>query len=345
MPPLNWDEGFWDQGSWDSPGPPALPPTAPKPKRKLNRRTMASNPTPDNPDVLRALADRMADGCAAHEATIGILQNTEAVLRAVIAALSTAETQLGLKKTLLATANAGLKVADEAGTTCINNCKLRLRQLLGERWSTAWEPTGFPGASTGVPTTQDKRFTLLDALKNYFTAVPASENVGMGATAALCAAAWTALSDARTAVSAAEAAQTTALNTKQTAEAALRKRVRGLIQELGTLIAPDDPLWEAFGLNIPANPSAPLPVVSLVGAGAGAGRIELSWTYATRATRYRIEQFIVGVSTEWETKANAKDLAVILKGYTPAQVVKLRIIAANDGGEAPPSPEVEVTVP
>jgi hypothetical protein len=305
---------------------------------------MASNPTPDNADVLRALADRMADGCHTHEATIGILQNTEATLRAAITALSNAETTAGFKKTELANAYTALEAADEAGITCINNCKLRLRQVLGERWNPGWEPTGFPDQSTGVPNTQDKRFTLLDALKNYFTAVPASENAGMGATAALCEAAWTALSNARQTVSNCEAAQTVAFDARSAATDALRKRVRGLINELETLIASDDSRWEAFGLNIPANPSAPEPVASVTAAALGNGRVEVNWPYATRATRYRVETFITGVDTEWQNKASAKDLEVILKGFTAAQVVKIRIIAFNDGGDAAPSPETQVTV-
>jgi len=340
----NWDQGSWDSGFWDQPSSPPIFPTAPKPKRTTNRRTMASNPTPDNADVLRALADRMADGCHTHEATIGILQNTEAAIRAAITALSGAETTAGFKKTELANAYTALETADEAGTACINNCKLRLRQVLGERWNSGWEPTGFPDQSTGVPNTQDKRFTLLDALKNYFTAVPTSENAGMGATAALCDAAWIALSNARQTVGNCEAAQTTAFEARATATDALRKRVRGLINELETLIATDDPRWEAFGLNIPANPTAPESVASVSAAPLGGGRVEVSYAYATRATRYKIESFVVGVDTEWQSKASAKDLEVILKGYTAGQQVKLRVIATNDGGDASPSPEATVTV-
>ena len=195
-----------------------------------------------------------------------------------------------------------------------------------------------------MPNTQDKRFTLLDALKNYFTAVPASENAGMGATAALCEAAWTALSNARQTVSNCEAAQTTAFEARATATDALRKRVRGLINELETLIAVDDPRWEAFGLNIPANPSAPEPVASATAAALGNGRIELSYSYATRATRYKVESWVIGVDTEWQNKASAKDLEVILKGYTVGQQVKLRVVATNDGGDANPSPEATVVV-
>ena len=70
----------------------------------------------------------------------------------------------------------------------------------------------------------------------------------------------------------------------------------------------------------------------------------MSYPYATRAIRYRIETFILGVDTEWQNKASAKDLEVILKGFTAAQVVKLRVVASNDGGDAAPSPETQVVV-
>jgi hypothetical protein len=87
-----------------------------------------------------ALADRMADGCFLHEATIGILQNTEATVRAAITALSNAETQTGLKKAAVSTAYTALQGADNTGLTTLTNCKLRLASVLGQRWSAAWAP-------------------------------------------------------------------------------------------------------------------------------------------------------------------------------------------------------------
>jgi len=305
---------------------------------------MASNPTPENPDVLRALADRMADGCHTHEATISILQNTEAAMRAAIAGLSAAETQLGFKKTELSAAFAALEAADEGGVTCINNCKLRLKQLLGERWSMAWEPTGFPNNSTALPNTQDKRFTLLDALKNYFTTMPASENAGMGATAAACAAAWTAMSDARQAVADAENAQNAALAARDLALRALRKRVRGLISELETLIADDDPRWEAFGLNVPANPSAPEGIATLALASTVAGKIHAEWSYATRMTGTRILTKRAGVDDEFVNSGTAEGLEKTLTGFTSGQTVEVKVIPYNDGGDGPESPTQSITV-
>jgi hypothetical protein len=305
---------------------------------------MASNPTPENPDILRALGDHMADGCHALEVILGIGQNTEVRMRAAIASVEAAEALVGNKKLALANAVTARQAADVAGEAVLTNCKLWLAKKLGQRWNAAWEPTGFPNQSTAIPDSEDGRFTLLNDLKKYFHDDATRASVDMEATEAICEAAWTALSDARFAEGAADTALTAAFDARTTATDALRKRVRGLISELEQLIPPDDARWETFGLNIPANPSAPEPVPTLVLTALGGGRFTAAWGYAVRAERYRIETLITGVDTEWQKKANAKDLEMILKGFTAGQVVKVRVVAINDGGEAAPSPEATVTV-
>jgi len=339
-----WDSPttFWDQFVWDSPD--DVTPLPTRKRKKINRHTMASNPTPDSPDVLRALCVRMAAGCAMHEVALGIKQNTQAVMLAANATLSAAETALGLRKQEVSAAYDALQTADNAGFSMLTDCKLRLAKLYGQRWNANWEPTGFPDGSTAIPDDFATRLTLLDSLKNYFTAKPADESVDMGATAALCLAQWNAINAAQADVDQAESAQTAGFNTRANAVDALRKRVRGLIEELTILLPADDPRWEDFGLNIPANPTAPEPVPAVFASVLGNGRIEVSYEYATRATRYRVETFIVGVDTDWVSKATPKDLEVILKNFTAGQVVKIRVIAFNDGGDANPSPEAQVTV-
>ena len=224
------------------------------------------------------------------------------------------------------------------------NCKLRLAQKLGTRWSAAWEPTGFPHQSTAIPGSQDERFTLLDGLKNYFAAVPANESADMGATSAMCGAAWDVLSGARQAVAEAESQQTDAMSTRGNAANALRKRVRGLISELEGLIEDDDSRYEALGLNIPANPSAPESVAIVTAAALGNGRIEGAWPYTTRAVRYRVEGKITGVDADFKNLGSFKDLGAILKGFTAGQTVQVRVVASNDGGDAAPSPLAQVVV-
>lgn len=80
------------------------------------------------------------------------------------------------------------------------------------------------------------------------------------------------------------------------------------------------------------------------GSALGGGRIEVGWPYATRAIRYRIETLITGVDTEWQLKWSFHDLEAILKNFTAGQQVKVRVVAGNDGGDAPPSPEASVAV-
>lgn len=305
---------------------------------------MASNPTPDNPDVLRALADRMADGCHTHEAGIGIQQNKETVMRGATQALATAETDVGLKKAALAAAHGVHDAADAAGLQTLSHCKLRLAQKLGQRWSAAWEPTGFPSQSTAVPNTQNLRFTLLASLKNYFTAVPANESAEMGATAALCDTAWTAISDGRQALADAQTALETSLNARDAAVTTLRKRVRGLISELETLLGGDDARWEAFGLNIPANPSAPEAIGTLTVEAVGGGKIHAQWTYATRMTGTRLLAKRTGVDGDFVSAGTVTGLEKTLTGYTAGQAVELKAIAYNDGGDAPAGPTAGVTV-
>ena len=311
---------------------------------------MASNPTPDNADVLRALADRMADGCHTHEAAIGILQNTEAAIRAAITALSAAETTAGFKKTELSAAYDALQAADAAGTQTIVNCKLRLQAVLGQRWSTAWEPTGFPNQSVAMPDKAEQRFTLLDALKNYFTAVPANENAGMGATAAACTAAWTAWSDARQTVANCDMAQTAAFDARAAATDALRKRVRGLIDELGTIIADDDSRYRDFGLNInyftlnANNPGTPAQLGPW-----GEGKVGVIWNWVHNAPTPELEKIYVDYkkkynedfifAAHWNTmnmlreamrkaqSTDAKKVAFAMEGMTyksPIGEVKMR---------------------
>ena len=76
----------------------------------------------------------------------------------------------------------------------------------------------------------------------------------------------------------------------------------------------------------------------------GGGRFSAAWSYAVRAVRYRIETKITGVDEDFISKANAKDLEMIVKGFTAGQVVQVRVVAINDGGEAAPSPVQTVTV-
>ncbi len=305
---------------------------------------MATNPTPDDDDVLISLTEELADGCHTHEASLGIKAQTEAVMRAALLAAKTALMNLGAAKVLRDQKETQLDAADAAGTLVLKNCRMRMVKLYGPDFDANWETAGWPNHSTAVPRTPDERFTLLGAMDLYFTANPAAEHVAFDATAAICHAAHEAVSDARSALNSAESGVSVAKSALPTVMRTLRRRVRALIVELGTLLAEDDARWEDFGLNIPANPTAPEPIEDLTLTALGGGKVFAQWPYATRMTGTRIMLKRIGVDDEPASAGSVGGLEKLLTGLTAGQTVEVFVIATNDGGDAAPSPTRSVAV-
>jgi hypothetical protein len=308
-------------------------------------RIMAGNPIPDLRDDLLSLAEDMADGLQTHQVAIGIAQNTETVVRAAITSLRTTEADAGMAKDQRQAAADAVEAADAAAYEFIGKARGVLAQFLGNRWNAAWEPTGFPDQSTAVPRTQEKRLNLCASLKIYFTSVPAHAVPALGVTAALADAAFTALSDARDALAQKTADQTTKLQLRDVAERNLRKRVRGCIEELYTLLADADGRWHAFGLNMPADPDTPEAVASLTLTANMAGKVVVAWPRARRATRYRIFTKVLTVDPEFVNVETVHDLEFMLTGLPSGQTLQVYVVAANDAGEAPASPTEQIVIP
>lgn len=96
---------------------------------------MAANPTPDDDDVLKALAEDISDGCDLHEVAMNIKQNTAATIRAAITSFDTMRLLRGQKEQLVEQKSAAHQGADEAGTTVLKNCRLRLVKVFGGQFN------------------------------------------------------------------------------------------------------------------------------------------------------------------------------------------------------------------
>ncbi|MBI5775512.1 MAG: fibronectin type III domain-containing protein [Verrucomicrobia bacterium] len=306
---------------------------------------MAGNPVPDEQDDLLSLCEDLADGCNLHETTIGILQNKEAVIRAAITALRNAESEFGTAKDARQDAFEALQTADAVAEDFLGAARGVLVRFLGNRYSTAWEPTGWPDQSTAVPHSQEKRMNLCASLKIYFTNVPAHENAPLGVTAALADAKFQAVSNARQGVGTAENNQTTKKQARDTALKGLRKRARGLIEELGTLLADDDGRWHAFGLSMPSDPDTPEIVAAVTLTAGTAGKVIVTWPRAPRATRYRVFGKVLTVDPDFVQRAMVHDREVTLEGLPGGQTLQIYVIAANDAGEAQPSGTESIVIP
>jgi hypothetical protein len=127
-------------------------------------------------------------------------------------------------------------------------------------------------------------------------------------------------------------------------EAALDRRLHGLYAELEQKLDPLDPRWTAFGFDAPGAIKRPDAVAAATYEPLGGGKGKLSWTGATRATRYQVHRkgasesgFKFHARTDGATELLLEDLTV---GTTD----KWKVCGVNDTNCGPFSPEAEMTV-
>jgi hypothetical protein len=221
-----------------------------------------------------------------------------------------------------------------------------LAVTLGGQWSQAWEATGFPNQSLAVPSTMAERQALLAALQAYFVANPGQENAPLNVTAARAGTLFTALSDTRSAANAAVVDVGQKKVTRDAAERTLRRRLRGLIDELTQLLEADDPRWAAFGLVPPAGSDQPDTPENIVVTPGALGSLFVDWTDAARAESYRVYKQVVGTDSDFVLATTVSESDATLSGLPPASTVNIQIIAVNSqGDESPPSAIVQAVVP
>jgi hypothetical protein len=306
---------------------------------------MASNILPSGIQPLFTLAEDMADGLNAHQTAVGIKQNTETALRADLVAAQTAQTNHLAAQTAKVDLSTAVTVADSNAKAYIGAARRVLVNYLGEGYSQAWEATGFPDQSTAVPGTQAKRQALLQSLQTYFTTHAAQANAPLNITAAKAGELFQDLSDARSAAAEGNNISGQKKLARDAAEKTLRTRMSGLVAELGQLLDDNDPLWLAFGLNQPGASNLPDVADALVLTIGPTGTVLADWSDASRATRYRVFKQIVGVDADWVAAETVTDSDYTFTGLTSGQTLKVRIVSANDAGQAAPSVTAEIVVP
>jgi hypothetical protein len=306
---------------------------------------MAGNPIPKNDDALLALAEDVADGLHQLEAALGITGVTEAKVRADMTAARAAGTAARTAKEVRLAASTALQATDDAATAFLMAVRGVLQNFLGRKWSAGWETAGFPNQSTAVPATPEERLNLCAALNAYFLANPAREVAALNVTAVKAEEHHQALSDGRDLLDQKTTDQGQKLKARDAALLKLGQHLRTLVTDLESLLAEDDDRWHTFGLNAPADPVTPESVASLDLRLISATEILASWPRTPRATRYRPFVQIVGVDEDFVAREAVHGLDVVLKGFAAGQTVRVKIVAANDDGEANPGPTEEILVP
>jgi hypothetical protein len=289
--------------------------------------------------------EKGADALHTHESSIGIMHNTETVLRSELAGGRTADNQFQAAKSARLAATDTQDTADANAVKFISAARDVLKVNLGGRYSQAWDEAGFTSQSLAVPATISKRMELLKSLELFFAAHPDYEVGSLNVTQAQAAALHEALSDAVSAVNQAKGDQRGKREARDAAAESLRNRLRGLVGELTQLIGPDDERWLDFGWRVPDDESLPDAPTDLVVAGGAQGHLVAGWSDAARADRYRVYKQVVGVDSDFALATTVGDSDADMNTFTSGAHVRVKVTALNARGESQPSEVVEHQVP
>lgn len=334
------------------------------PTHSPSKAMSASNETPRNQNILLPLAHDMLAGMTSLQDTVGLHHHRDTTLRPRILALEGDPTAAAgsnankgsqlVYKLAADAAGAALSAMIALSEGVVKTLLMAYRSIMegvhGKKLNAGWAAAGFTD-NTAVPKNHNKRFALLTTARAYLAANPGQEATVPqpgGTTLAITAAnALTVLGQfdtARTLVNTADGAAELCKQLRDADVDALFAEVSGTTSELRGLLAADDARWENFGLNIPASPNPPEAVTALTVTASGTGQELVQWQRARRATYYRVFRQVDGVDAEPQFAGRDSDLEFTLKDLTPGTTVHVYVVAANDGGEAAPSPTVTKVV-
>ncbi|MBL9153524.1 MAG: fibronectin type III domain-containing protein [Verrucomicrobiales bacterium] len=372
---LRWDDGTkWDDPNayWGSPsyvlepGDPGYqpPPDDPSetPSNKPKKHTiMSSNATPTNRIILVALATKIKAGQTAIGGAVGLHHHLAPQMDLRLKKLigdpaeppgtpANKGSQSLYRECLTATDDAVEALSllsDGAVKEWLYGYQKVLQSIHGKAASSDWVAAGFPQGTTSVPRSHDARQVLLLAARAYLashagyeTSMPRKNQPPLEITAAAALALSGQMETAQALIASRKTEQAACKQVRDADVDALYDEVSATIAEIDDRLADDDPRWEAFGLNIPANPTPPEGVASLVMTSAGAGRELLEWPYATRVEYFRIFMKREGIDPDYVNVADARDLSYTLRNLTPGETISVYIEPNNVAGAGPASPVV-----
>jgi hypothetical protein len=320
---------------------------------------MADNSIPDSYDQLIQLLEDAADGAHTHGATIGLKQNDEPALRAVLTPLvgtpagpgNVPPAVPGLKdkwntaKAAKTSGTGGFSAAKQNGRALARACIGVLKPRLGDQWNNQWQTAGFTDGSLAIP---ENPLALLQQISSYFATNPTHEVASLNATAAACTAASDSIS---TAASASNQSNTDAGIAKSNLEAGLtnvRSRLSGLRHELGQLLEDDDERWYAFGFSKPSDPDTPeVPENLVITPGApGSHMVFIDWDDSLRSTSYRVVIKKNAAGNPELKNVIVTDSEVTISDIAAGTQIIVTVSGRNSkGGESGATPPVNGTVP
>ena len=328
------------------------PPDLSKPLRNI--RIMANNILPKNLKDLETAGRNALHGAEELEDTIPLKSNRAEDIEPDVVAFTDACDGYDETEGNESTAYDYLRNQRGSARAWLMMGRDWLTRTLGPNPSAAWREPGWSDTSLAVPNNENSLLTLLRKQKEYLTGHPDLQitDPKVNYTAARAQQLYDALDKAVQGdpeanppilgIKPAEEARKAALQTRDLCEAALRRRLRGLLGELAQKLDPLSPHWVRFGFRQPGAPDVPAKVKTLTGTPLGSGRTKLEWPSAARSTRFQVWG-LAGEEEEMTLRARTQgELTILMENLPVAVPHKFKVRGVNDTGEGPFSPTVTV---
>jgi hypothetical protein len=288
-------------------------------------------------------AEKASRGLAEYENVLGILHFTKSVMDLSVSTLVSKRDQVTEEREARKNGFAELRRGAEAADAFIAKMIDRCRGFLGRSYNSSYAQLGL--RSLGLPETHSYRLNVISSMATYLAGHTSVADPTQGITAVIATGAHETYRDALANVENLKTACRTAQAARDAALRGTQGTLRGLINELASKISPTDPRWRAFGFNCPGDTQAPGQVLNLVVSPGVARSLSLIWDTAPRGARYLVEMQLMAPEAEWTLVTTVAETAATLMDLTPGANVRLRVVAANDGGEGVPSEPVQAQVP
>ncbi len=295
---------------------------------------MANNNLPTPVAELLDIGEHCMNGLSTQGPALGILQYTSVGYGAFVINLRNRQLAFNAARSNLAAAYVPYHAAETAMRKGGMDARKVISISLGDDWSPAWVAAGWPDHTTAVPESFAGLQILCAALRTFLTnqvdyQVETSKVIvtplryedlgvqGAGAAAGL---------------TMQETALGVARDARKVDDKKLRAQTRGLIDLLSTILDPNSPLWDAFGLNrpgasvTPGQPSAPA-LTKVVG-----GKVLAQTVAVPTATYYRWFSQLVGVDPEFHFLGRSQDPLLEIGDLPAAGTLKVKLQAANEAG-------------
>ncbi len=292
--------------------------------------------------ALRGAAAVVKAAATTHGAGIPLLQNTADNIGTDADALTTTCNNHEAGKVVLTNYRSVLAAMVITVRAFLTLGRDILKPLFGGDYSQAYDVLGLVG-TTMIPGTVQELLVVLQAFKAYFTAHPEQEDPLHNITAARCQALYDQLLVAQNNVNTQVAAVDDLLETRNIAAEKLRKRIRGVIDEMAQLISPFDARWVAFGFNKPGALETPDIVEHLQAVLIGPNAVALKWDPSARAEYYRVFTKIHGAEGDYTAVGSPADLDFTIENLPANATIDIVVTAVNNGGESAVSEVVTIT--